>query len=140
MANTLFTPAREGLLAAEIDWDTAVIKVAVVRGYTPVATHKFVSDVTTAGGVLHATSSALTSKTVTGAAAKAANITYTALASNAAAHGLLVFQSSAVGGGADVAATLQRLVCWIDTGTNLPITPNGGDVTITWNAAGIVTL
>lgn len=135
MANALFDPGREGFLDGTIDWDTAVIKVALVRAYTFSAAHKFVSDVTTAGGVLHVTSAALASKTVTNGVADAADVTYTAVASNASNHSLLIFQSSAVTGGADVAATAQRVIAWIDTGTNLPIVPNGGDVTIQWAAA-----
>lgn len=140
MANTVFTPAREGFLAGEIDWDTAVIKVAAVSGYTPAAAHKFVSDVTTAGGVLRATSAALATKTVTGGTADAADLVLTAVASSAANHGLLVFQSSAVTGGADVAATAQRVIAYFDTGTGLPFTTNGGDVNIVWAAGGIVTI
>lgn len=133
MANALFDPGREGFLAGEIDWDTAVIKVALVRSYTFSAAHKFVSDVTGASGVLHVTSSALASKTVTNGVADAADVTYTAVTANAGNHSLLVFQSSAVTGGADVAASAQRLIAWIDTGTNLPIVPNGGDVTVQWD-------
>lgn len=140
MANALFNPGREGFLAGEIDFDTAVIKAALVRAYTFSAAHKFVSDVTTAGGVLHVTSAALTAKTVASGVADAADFTFTAVAANASAHSLLVFQSSAVGGGADVAATAQRLIAFYDTGTLLPITPNGGDITVAWNAAGLFTL
>lgn len=140
MANTIYTPAREGFLAGEIDWDTAVIKCALVRGYTVSAAHKFVSDVTTAGGTLHVTSGALGSKTVTGGTADAADVVFTAVASNANTHGVLVFQSSAVTGGADVAATAQRVIAWFDTGTNLPVTPNGGDITVAWNASGIASI
>ena len=140
MANTVYTTAREGHLSGEIDWDSAVIKAALVRGYTVAASHKFVSDVTTAGGTLAATSAALTAKTVTGGTADAADVTFSAVAANASGHGVLVFQSSAVTGGADVAATAQRVICYLDTGTNLPITTNGGDVTIAWNASGIYTI
>ena len=134
MANALYSASREGFLAGEIDWDTAVIKVALVRSYTFSASHKFVSDVTGASGVLHVTSAALASKTVTGGTADAADVTFTAVASNASGHSLLVFQASAVTGGADVAASSQRLIAYIDTGTNLPITPNGGDVTVAWDS------
>ena len=134
MANALFAPGREGFLAGEIDWDTAVIKVALVRGYTFTAAHKFVSDVTGAAGILHVTSGALATKTVTNGTADAADVTYSAVAAGASNHSLLLFQSSAVTGGADVAATAQRLIAYIDTGTGLPIVPNGGDVTITWDS------
>ena len=129
MANALFDPGREGFLAGEIDWDTAVIKYALVRGYTFSAAHKFVSDVTGAGGTLVATSAAATSKTITSGVADSADPTFTAVASGAAIAAVIAFQSSAVAGGADVAATAQRLIAFIDTATGLPVTPNGGDIT-----------
>lgn len=133
MANGLWDPGREGFLDGTIDFDTAVMKASLVRGYTFSAAHKFVSDVTTAGGTLVATSAALASKTVTNGVADAADVTFSAVPSGAAITGVAIFQASAVTGGADVAATAQRLVCWIDTATGLPVTPNGGDITITWD-------
>ena len=140
MANALFNPGREGFLLGEIDWDTAVMKVALVRGYTFNAAHKFVSDVTGAGGTLHFTSAALASKTGTSGTADAADITLSTPAANASGHSLIYFQSSAVTGGADVAASAQRLIAWIDTGTGLPVTPNGADISIVFNVAGLFTL
>jgi len=134
MANGLWDPGREGFLDGTIDWDTAVMKASLVRGYTFSAAHKFVSDLTGAGGTLVATSAALASKTVTNGVADAADVTFSAVASGAAITGVAIFQASAVTGGADVAATAQRLVCWIDTATGLPVTPNGGDITITWDS------
>lgn len=134
MASVLFDPGREGFLDGSIDYDTAVIKVSLVRGYTFSAAHKFVSDVTGAGGTLVATtSSGLASKTVTSGVADAADITFTAVAAGAAIPALIVYQSSAVTGGADVAATSQRLIAYIDTATGLPVTPNGQNITITWD-------
>lgn len=125
MSSQLFDAGREGFLAGEIDWDTAVIKMALVRGYTFNATHKFVSDVTNAGGTLVATSSALTSKTVSGGVADAADVTFAAVPTGAAIPAAIYFQASAVTGGADVAPTAQRLICYVDTATGLPVTPNG---------------
>lgn len=135
MANTLFDPGREGFLLGEIDWDTAVIKALAVRGYTFNAAHKFVSDVTTAGGVIDSTSAALSSKTGTGGVADAADMApaFAAVAASGVNHVVILIQSSAVGGGADVAATAQRLIGIIDTGTNIPFTTNGGDINITWD-------
>lgn len=133
MANALFDPGREGFLLGEIDWDTATIKSSLVRGYTFSAAHKFVSDVTGAGGTLVATSGAMGSKTGTNGVADAADVTHTAVASGAAITSIIIFQSSAVGGGADVAASAQRLIGFIDTATGLPVTPNGGDIAVTWD-------
>lgn len=133
MANALFGPGREGFLDGTIDYDTAVIKVSPIRAYTFSSAHKFVSDVTTAGGVLHGTAATLGSKTVTNGTADAADVTFLALAANATSHYLLVYQASAVTGGADVAASAQRVICYIDTGTNIPFVPNGGDVVVAWD-------
>jgi hypothetical protein len=66
--------------------------------------------------------------------ADAADITFSAVASNAGNHSLLIFQSSAVTGGADVAASAQRVIAWIDTATNLPAVPNGGDISVAWDS------
>lgn len=126
-----FTPGVEGWLKGEIDFDTAVFKAAFVRGYTFNAAHKFVSDVTGAGGVLNGTSAAL-SVTVTGGTVDATDTTVTTVAS-AVDHGILVFQSSAVTGGADVAASAQRVVAYLDSGTGLPIQPGSGATPITWD-------
>lgn len=133
MANALFDPGREGFLDGSIDYDTAVVKVSLVRGYTFSAAHKFVSDATGAGATLVATSAGLGTKTVTSGVADAADVTFTAVASGAAITSILVYQSSAVTGGADVAATAQRLIAYIDTATGLPVTPNGGDITVAWD-------
>lgn len=133
MTNQLFNLGREGFLNAEIAWNTAVIKSALVRSYTFNNAHKFVSDVTAAGGVLHATSAALSSKTISTGIADAADVTFASVATNATNHYVLIFQSSAVGGGSDVAATAQRIIAWIDVGTNIPSQPNGGNVVIAWD-------
>jgi hypothetical protein len=134
MANTLYPLGREGFLDGSIAWNaTAVVKAALVRSGSYNAAHKFVSDLTGAGATLVATSAALGTKTATQGVADAADIAFTAVAAGAACSALVVFQSSAVTGGADVAATAQRLVAWIDTATNLPVTPNGGDVNVAWD-------
>lgn len=126
-----FTPGIEGYLKGEIDFDTAVFKAAFVRGYVFNAAHKFVSDVTGAGGTLNGTSAAL-ALTVTGGTVDAADTTVTTVAS-AVDHGILVYQASAVGGGADVSASAQRVVVYLDTGAGLPIQPGSGATPITWD-------
>lgn len=133
MADALFAAGREGFLAGEIDWDTAGIKVALVRSYTFNSAHKFVSDATTAGAVLAATSALLSSKTVTGGVADAADLTFSAVATGSACTSLLIFQSTAVTGGSDVASSAQRLIAYIDSASGLPVTPNGGDINLAFD-------
>jgi hypothetical protein len=132
-ANALYDLGREGFLVAEIDWDTAVFKVDLVDtgAYTiDLATHKFRSSI--AVGARIASSAALTSKTNAAGVADAADLTYTSL-TGTSIELIVIYQSSAVGGGADVADTAQRLVAAIDTATGLPFTPSGGDVSVTWD-------
>ena len=133
MANQVFPLAREGFANAEIAWGTAVIKSALVRNYTYNASHKFVSDITASGATLHATSTALTSKTYALGVLDAADLTFSSVTANATNHYILIFQSSAVTGGADVAASAQRVIALLDTVTNIPVQPNGGNVVITWD-------
>lgn len=149
MSNSLFDTAREGFLKGQIGWTGSTIKVALVRGYTYVATHSVVSDVTGAGGTLHATSPAFTTKTTNsplGGVCDADDVsTWTGAVTggnpnaNGSNHSLLIFQSSAFGAGdsaADAAASAQRLIAWIDTGAAFPIIPNGAALTLQWAADG----
>jgi hypothetical protein len=132
MSNAVYPKALEGLISGLIDLDTAAIKASFVRGYTYSASHTFVSDVTGAGGTVNGTSVALSSVSVTSGVFDAADTTVTTTA-NATDHGILVFQASAVTGGADVAASSQRVIAWLDTGTGLPIQPGSGSTPITWD-------
>lgn len=62
------------------------------------------------------------------------NLTYTAVSGNSV-EALIIYRKNS---GAN---TTWRLVVYIDTSvTGLPVTPNGGDITVTWNASGIFTL
>lgn len=134
MANVLFDKGREGFLDGSIDWDTAAIKAALVRGYTLDQTDVFVSDVTAGGGTIVATSPAFANKTKTNGVADADDTTWATVGAGAAVPAIIIFQSSAVTGGVDVAATAQRIIAYIDTATGLPVTPNGGDITAVWSS------
>jgi hypothetical protein len=131
VTNAVYPAALDGLMTGAIDLDTAVLKAALVRGYTYDSTDITVADVV-ATGTLNGTSAALSSVTVSGGVADASNTTITTTAS-ASNHALLLFQASAVTGGADVAQSSQRLVAYIDTGTDLPIQPGTGTVSVTWD-------
>jgi hypothetical protein len=135
VANAVFPAALSGFLSGEVDVNTAAIKVALVRGYTYDSNDVFMSDITGGGGTVHATSTALTSVTTTGGAFDAGDVVMTGVSANGSNHALIVFQASAVTGGADVAASAQRVIAYIDTGTGFPIVPNGGNVSIVWDSS-----
>ncbi|MFL6138779.1 MAG: hypothetical protein ACJ74O_13400 [Frankiaceae bacterium] len=134
MANQLYDAGREGILDESITCKTGVLKWLAVRGYTPnLGAHKFVSDITGAGGTIVATSPAIASKTFTAGVLNAGVATFSSVPLGPAITALVLIQSSAAGGGADVAASAQRVIGFMDTGnsSSLPVTPNGGNITVT---------
>lgn len=136
MADLLFPKAKEGFLDSTIQWvGPAVFKFYALRSYTYNASHKFVSDVTGAGGVIVATSGALTGKTGTNGVADAVDSVWPTVPTGAPITSMILVQTSAVAGGADISNTLQRLVAFFDTAINpstqlrsLPADPNGTDI------------
>lgn len=136
MANALYAYGREGFLSGDIDFATATIKAALVTNYAPdMVLDQFVDDITGAAGGEFLKVVTLDNKTVTGGVADAGDCVFTAIPSAEEVLGVVVFQASAVTGGADVAATEQRLIAYYDTSTGvaLPLTGNGGDVTVQWD-------
>lgn len=127
MANALYDAGRAAFLGADIDWLADNIKVSLVRGYTPnVSTHDFLDDVAAAGGTLVATSANLGTKTSTAGVADAADVTYTTVSAGASCAHLVIYKDTGT-------PSTSALVGLIDTATGLPITPNGGDITIQWD-------
>lgn len=131
MTNAPFTGFLEGILDGSIDLDTAVIKAAFIRGYTFSAADKFMSAVL-GTGTLNGTPVALAGVSVTGGVLDANDTAITTTA-NATNHGIILYQASAVTGGADVATSAQRTICYLDVGTGLPIQPGTGSTPIAWD-------
>jgi hypothetical protein len=132
--NKLYPKAKQSFesQSPSIDMDSDTIKWMLVKTAQAFnAAHQFVSDLT--GANIVARSPALTSKSVTGGVFLAAAATFTAPAAGSICN-LILFKDA---GGADSA---NPLILLDDTGTNLPCTTDGNDVTITPNAAGIFAL
>jgi hypothetical protein len=124
MANALYDLGREAFLAGSISWSGDTIKVALVDTGTytvNLATHQFLSSLTGVVG----TAQTLASKTVTAGVADAADVTYTAV-TGATVEAIVVYKDTGVAG-------TSPLIAYIDTAANLPVTPNGGDIGITWD-------
>ena len=127
MADALFDKGREGFLDGSIDWDTDNIKLIIVdhTDDTPVvATDEDLADIIAAARV--ATSGNFASKTVTAGVADAADVTLSTVTGDAA-DSIVIYQDSGV-------ESTSRLIAYIDAATGLPVTPNGGDITITWDS------
>jgi predicted aspartyl protease len=100
-----------------------------VTGYN--SAHEFYSSISAA---VVGTDQEITTKTYASGLFDGDNLTYTAVSGNSV-EALILYVKNA---GAN---TTWRLVAFIDTGvTGLPVTPNGGNITVTWNASGIFQL
>jgi hypothetical protein len=126
MANTLYDKGRQRFLEGALNWLTDTIKCYLVDtgSYTAnFTTHEYLSDVS--AGARIAGPVTLTSKTSTGGAADAADSTFTSV-SGTSIEVILLIKDTGVEGTSPV-------IAYIDTATGLPITPNGGDIIVTWD-------
>lgn len=125
MPNVLFDTGRNGFLTGLIDWDTDVIKAVLVDHsvVTPLpGTHVFLSDIS--AGVV-STSAALGSTTGTAGVADSADIAFVAV-SGASCESVVLFKDTGV-------AATSRLIAFMDSGSGLPVTPNGGNINVIWD-------
>ena len=138
MANALYVAFRNGVLgshATRVDLDADTIKAVLIDHGTDtpnVTTDDFYNDIS--AGLVGSLSSALTSKTIGTVAAgvfDADNVTFTAVSGNSVESVNLLKDTGNT--------ATSDLIAYFDTGTGLPVTPNGGDITVTWNASGIFT-
>lgn len=128
MANALFNKFKESMLSQSpsVDLDSDTIKVALVSaGYTFSATHQYYNEIVPASNVV-GTSQTLVSKTVADGVFDAADVTYTAV-TGAQVTAVVIYKDTG-------AAASSPLVAYIDSAsTGLPVTPNGGDITLVWD-------
>lgn len=126
MANALYDKGRQGFLEGNISWSGDDIKVVLVDAadYTSdIAADDFLDDIP--AGARVATSANLSGKTVVDGVADANDVTLTSVSGDEFEL-LAIYQDTGV-------ESTSRLIALIDTATNLPLTPNGGDVTIQWD-------
>lgn len=137
MANAMYNKYKEALLNASADsaltgsGSTGLYVALVDTGtYTFSAAHQFYSSLSGIVG----TDQEITSVTLVSGLIDGNDVTFTAV-SGATVEALVLYRKNA---GAN---TTWRLIAYIDTSvTGLPVTPNGGNIAIAWNASGILQL
>ena len=133
MSNALFPKWKQALLefTADNDLDGQTVKVALVTaGYTYSAANQYYSSVSAS---VVGTPQTLGNKTFTDGVFDADDVNFLAV-SGAQVVALVIYIDTG-------SAATSPLVAYIDTGvSNLPVQPNGGDISITWNATGIFAL
>jgi hypothetical protein len=146
MANALFTSARNAFLgltttvAAQIDLDTDTIKIALFDATdTPVPAPTTMWKVSDCGAGWapadpFTNGPTLGTKTIGVIAAgvfDADNTTFTALPAADGMDYMVLFKAL-------TSTALSPMIAFWDTFTSgMPVTPNGGDVTVQWHASGI---
>lgn len=133
MANAIYPLYKQALLdgSANTDINDLTVKVALVDTgvYTYSAAHEFLTSLTGVVG----TAQTIAATTVTNGLFDGDNVTYSGVTGNSV-EALVIYIDTTV-------AATSRLVAYIDTGvTGLPVTPNGGDITVTWSVSGIFQL
>lgn len=137
MANALYPKWKEAIVQAAANsalngsGATGVYAALIDTGaYTYSAAHEFYSSL---AGVV-GTDQEIIAKTYADGLFDGDNVTFPAV-TGATVEALVLYVKNA---GAN---TTWRLLAYIDTGvTGLPVTPNGGAITVTWNASGIFQL
>jgi len=138
MANALFNLTKAAWLAGTAGYDLdndnstdgpfcALIDTGT---YTFSQSHDFYNDLSGVVG----TDQRITGPTVTAGTFDGSDLTYSSVTGNSV-EALVIYRHNS---GAN---TTWPLIAYIDTGvTGLPVTPNGGNITVTWNASGIFAL
>lgn len=131
MANALYPKFKESALQAGVNMSSGTVKVALVDtgAYTYSAAHQFLSSLTGVVG----TAQTLGSKSFTNGVFDAADAAFPTVTGNSV-EALVLYVDTGN-------ASTSPLIAYIDTGvTGLPVTPNGGDINVAWNASGIFAL
>jgi hypothetical protein len=128
LANRHYIPFKNSYLtqgANQVDFDTDDIRVILIdtADYTvDTDAHDFLDDV---AGAARVATAALTGESVSGATFDAADVTFSAVTGDSC-EAFLMYKHTGT-------EATSRLIAYWDTATNLPVTPNGGDITIAWD-------
>ena len=132
MANALYPKAKEKFLDALIDMPTDTIKIALIDTgtYTYNSTDEFWSA---ASAALVGTAATLASKTITNGVFNADDVTFTSV-TGASVEALIIFKDTG-------SAATSPLIMYLDVAASgLPVTPNGNNIDVQFNASGIFAL
>ena len=125
MANALYDTGRNAFLRGDLSWNSNTFKVVLLSSsYTAnLSTLQYLSSIS--AGARVATSSALTTLFPGAGVADASDITFTSVSGSQVTQ-FVIYRDTGV-------EATSQLVALFDTAINLPITPNGGDITLTWS-------
>lgn len=127
MASGIYDKTRKLFCDGDIDLLVDTIKCVLIDAAdyaVDLANHDFLDDVPSAARV--GTPQTLSSKTTTAGVFDAADVTFTSVTGDQC-EAILIYKDTGV-------ESTSPLIAYIDSGTGLPVTPNGGDIAIQWDS------
>jgi hypothetical protein len=124
MANLLYDTGRNAFLAGTISWTGDTIGAVLVDtdDYTiNSATDQYLSDIPAGARVASTT---VSGTSATAGIADAADTVFSSVTGDQS-EAIVLYQDSGD-------ENTSQLIVYIDDATNLPVTPNGGDITVIW--------
>jgi hypothetical protein len=141
MANAWFLPGLKHFAKGEVVWKAAAgasIKATLIdlADYTFVNTHEYMNTGTVPAAAKVATSAAMALvDAINGGVLDAADVTWPAVSGDPS-EAIIVWLDGG-DGGTTAGGTVSFLLMFIDTvASGLPVTPNGGDITVSWLNGG----
>jgi hypothetical protein len=137
MANKIFPKFKQALLGAGVNLASGTVKAVLIDSgrYTYADAHQFLPSVPAAARI--GTPATLANKTVVDGVFDADDSMFTSVPAQtgtaSAEEAILLYRDSGT-------EATSELIAYIDTATGLPVTPNGGNIVVTWAAAGIFAL
>jgi hypothetical protein len=125
MANALYGKGRDKFANGDIDWVNDTIKLYLIDAadYTvSIDVDEFADDI--AGAAKVATATFAGNSTALGVC-DANDTTFTTVSGDVS-EALVIWKDTGN-------QATSPLIAYMDTGTGLPVTPNGGDITVTWD-------
>lgn len=126
MANALYGLGRNKFLTGDIDWVSDTIKLYLIdtNDYSvSIDTDEYQDDIGASAKVATAT---LSGKSAALGVADATDTTFTSVSGDVS-EALVIWKDTGT-------PSTSPLIAYLDTGTGLPVTPNGGDISVTWDS------
>jgi hypothetical protein len=126
MTSLVYPKAKEAFLQADIDMSALTIAAYLIdtADYTYNAAHDFLDDV--ASGAIVAGPQTIGSKTFTNGVFDGADIVFSTVTGDPC-EAIIIANNTG-------STATSHLIAYIDSATGLPVTPNGGNINVTWDS------
>ena len=127
MATKLYPIGRNAFALGDIDWVNDDIRVLLIDAddYTYSDAHDFLDDIPGAARVASGAAS-VANKSASGGTVDGDDYTFSTVSGDPS-EALIIYKHTGT-------ESTSQLIAYIDNATGLPVTPNGGDITVQWDS------